>query len=268
MLTNSITKIFAHTFAGQIFKIHQDNQFNLWILEIRDGDNYHTTFAALDLNKGQLLWQDVQLDEPWWIGISAVNQALIYFHFFPEPQKPWPRGIVVYAVFEQKILWQNTDYQLVDLTQDGIIALDRQAKESESFCLLATLTGELLARKSEKPASQNLLKKTTETIAPSTYLANSTHFETVKKYLKKILDIEISQTLDYLEHNNLIIISYFIKKNEVFQNNLLILNTNAQILLQDVINELSEGISNDTFWVVNHHLFIIRNKCELITYQL
>lgn len=268
MLTNSITKIFAYPFVGQIFKIHEDMEADSWILEIRNGNNYQTSFAALDLSNGQLLWQDLQLSEPWWLGISAVNQGLIYFHFFPEPQKPSPKGITSYSVHQQKILWQHSDYQLLNLNKNNIVALDKNTKDAEVFYLLDSLTGEVIEKLVEKPPTLNLLKKTTKTFTPSSYLADTPHFETVKKFLNKILNIEICQSLDYLEYNNLIVISFFIKKNEEFQNNLLILDTNAQILLQDVINDASKGISNDTFWVVNHHLFIIRNKCELIAYQL
>jgi hypothetical protein len=103
---------------------------------------------------------------------------------------------------------------------------------------------------------------------PAHYLENSEHFTTVSKFLQQKFNISPVKAVDYLENQGLIVISYYLWQKEHLANFLLMIDVSgtkkSHILLAD--NLKSIGI--DTFFMVESSLYTIRDKAELLIYDI
>jgi hypothetical protein len=266
-LPTPIHQIFALKFAGNIWKIHYDEVSQVMVLEIRNADIFQTTFTAIQLPDFQVLWQDFNLQEPWWAGVSAVSGGMMYVHFFPDSQKPESREILAIDVYSRQSCWHSPIHQFYRLDNQGLIAGKWQANEW-IYELLDKKNGQLIQTNLIPKNEENLVNKAESIVLPHHYREQTAYFNTIKQFFKEGLNIEIAHSVDYLEIHDYILIAYFLQKNEEFQNNLLILDTNAQILLHIIINQKSEGVASENFLLINHQLFFIKDKNELIAYQL
>jgi hypothetical protein len=266
-LTNSIHQIFALKFAGNIWKIHYDETSQVLILEIRNADIFQTTFTAIQLPDFEVLWQDFNLQEPWWAGVSAVSEGMMYVYFFPDSQKPESREILAIDIYTRQSCWHSPIHQFYQLDNQGLIAGKWQGNEW-IYELLDKKNGQLIEANLPIKNEENLEKSLNSIVLPQHYPAQTPYFDTIKQFFTEGLNIEIINSVDYLEITDYILIAYFLQKNEEFQNNLLILDTNAQILLHTTMNHKSEGKASESFLLINHQLFFIKDKSELIAYQL
>ncbi|NJO02062.1 MAG: hypothetical protein HC880_10525 [Bacteroidia bacterium] len=103
---------------------------------------------------------------------------------------------------------------------------------------------------------------------PSHYPEGSEYFRQVADFLAQRLELSAVKAVDYLEYDYLILISYFLEKNSLLYNKLLILDNEAEILLHETINQGLMGIALDTFFIYKKNLIFIRNKQEIINYHL
>ncbi|MCU0447829.1 MAG: DUF4905 domain-containing protein [Microscillaceae bacterium] len=266
-MSNSIHQVLAFRAEGNIWKIHYDAVCQVLVLEIRMSEVFQTQFTAIQLPDCEVLWQDFHLAEPWWTGISAVQDGLIYFHFFPDSQKPQSREILAIDLFTRQPCWHSPEHQFYQLDNQGLIAGKWQENEW-IYELLDKKNGQVLSSPYIHKTEENFEKKQPNFILPQHYRAETAYFKTIEQFFREGLQIEIKKSVDYLEIADYIIISYFLQKNEEFQNNLLILDTNAQILLHTIVNQYTEGIASESFLWINHQLFFIKDKSELMAFQL
>lgn len=258
---------FSFRFEGNIWKIRMDEANRHLVLEIRNGNLRQVSFACIDLFKREILWQDLLMQETWWISLAAVHQNTMLFYLYADNPKPDTSEILSFDLFSKQLLWHQALYRFYTIQEDAVIAL----KLNETQMLFEKLqlrTGHTLETMMEYNPSLLHSLDESQLIFPEHYLEGTTHFETIKIFLEKILQIRVFGSIDYLEHKNFIIITYFFSKNEEISNNLLILEANAQILLNECINTQTKGVTLDSFFVINHTLISIKNKTELIAYSL
>jgi hypothetical protein len=104
-------------------------------------------------------------------------------------------------------------------------------------------------------------------IRPFQYQQGTEYFETVSDFLKVKLGITPVVTLDYLEHDALIMVSAFVNDGEL-ANYLYVFDSNGQILLNEKLGQDLTGVGIDTFFVLAGHLIFIKDKHELISYKI
>ena len=148
------------------------------------------------------------------------------------------------------------------------------AKVSENE-LSTTLYGEQNAENK----GENLYPFLTETTAnqkksihlPSFYNEETQkkYFEDVKEFLSDNLGISPLFAVEYLEYNELIIISYYIHASKKLENHISIFNSeDGNMIYTNCIGTNLNGIAFDTFFVVDSQLIFIKNLRELINIQL
>ena len=84
----------------------------------------------------------------------------------------------------------------------------------------------------------------------------------IKKVSKKIFSLTL-----FCEIGNKIVISYYIYSNKLFQNYLLVVTHDRQILLNDLI-ATTEGIGIDTFTLQSDTLLYVKNENYFVGYEL
>ena len=103
-------------------------------------------------------------------------------------------------------------------------------------------------------------------VRPQQYLADNEYFATVKRFLERKFNLLPVTALEYLEHDSIIFVSFYIQEDEL-ANYLLIMSSDGQVLLQEKLDEHLKGIGLDTFFVFSGCVFFVKNKAELVSYQ-
>jgi len=104
-------------------------------------------------------------------------------------------------------------------------------------------------------------------IRPFQYEEGTAHFDTVKDFLNTRLEILPVATIEYLEFEELIIMSVFINEQGL-ANYLYGLNAGGEVLITEKLGENLKGVALDTFFVFSGHLIFVKNKNELTSYKI
>jgi hypothetical protein len=75
--------------------------------EARNQETKRVSFFAIDGNTGVPLWQNLVLDEQWWIGIEDISDGVLLLHKFASPDMPQHRGIIAIDLRTGNQLWLN-----------------------------------------------------------------------------------------------------------------------------------------------------------------
>ena len=120
--------------------------------------------------------------------------------------------------------------------------------------------------------SNNIIKKTRESseiITPSLhYLESSNYFKTVSEFLKQKLNISPVKGVDYLENQGLVVISYYIWQSDHLANFLLLMDQKGSVKTHILLANKLASIGIDTFFVIRSLLFTVRQKEELLIYEV
>lgn len=103
---------------------------------------------------------------------------------------------------------------------------------------------------------------------PIHYLESTDHFNTVSKYIKQKLNVSPVKAVDYLESQGLIVISYYLWQVYYLVNFLLILDHKGVIKNHELLADNLQTIGIDTFFMINSSLYTIRDKTELLIYDI
>ena len=266
-LKNTLTECLSLKFEGKVWKILVDDVEPLLVVQVRDGDTYQTSFAAIDTAQNKVLWQNFTLDENWWLGMSGLAQGVLLLYTYPDAQKPQPRGIIAFDIAHQQLLWQTQELNFYQLDNGQVLATPFGQTDQE-YLLLDLRTGEILERFRELNSQFALKNENIQTVFPFHYHNETAYFQTVAVFLKKKFNLQIVQAVDYLEYENFIIISYFYKVGDDLMNNLLVLDLEGQALLHQNIEQQLTGIGLDTFFVFKNQLFFVKHKTRLQSLKL
>ncbi len=110
-------------------------------VELRDVDKKEVEFAGIDLNTGAPLWQNLQLEEKWWVNINKIYQDVLLLQQFVRPDMPQPGKIFAVDIFTGKILWQDEAVEFLNAA-DGRVYGIRRTFQSEEVIGLNPKTGE------------------------------------------------------------------------------------------------------------------------------
>lgn len=77
--------------------------------EARDLEAKRSWFFCAREEDGGLLWNDLRMEEPWWVGIEDVADGRFYLHGFRKPDMPQHLGIFAHDLDDGKELWRNEE---------------------------------------------------------------------------------------------------------------------------------------------------------------
>lgn len=261
----NITNIFSLGFEGIIWKILPEPDERGLILELRNPSAYQVAFARVDWKQGQVRWK-VSCPEPWWVQLWGVSEQGIVLGEFSQEDRPQSEGIMVLKPENGALAWRVSGLQIRDLTKEALIASNHD-QNTISYFQLDWETGKVIEQMS-KYISEKAVDFARGMIFPEFYPEESPYFDRFYRFFKKKYQIEILNGLSYYEHPQVIVISYFYKKNSNIANNLLILGHEGQVFLNQDLSDQVSGISPDTFFLWHDHIFFIQNKTVLIAYQI
>jgi Domain of unknown function (DUF4905) len=245
-------KKFEHSFEGKIWNSSFENNF--CVIETRNEDKRTVSFSCINLLTGNILWNNIAPEKSWWLGIVGIYEGYLILHKYSSNSKPEPEGVLILDIINGNTILIINDWAFVDLVDCKLSVYKIQNNQP----VFETHFLEHILPKNEE------LNLNTKTIH---YPEDSPHFPTIYKFLYRLLNVDAVKAVDYLEISNKIIISYYIYRENLFQNYLLVTNREREILLHDFIAE-TEGIGIDTFTVQSDTLLYVKNENQFIGYEL
>lgn len=261
-MTESISPYFTLAFDGTIWKTVADAEEKKLFVEVRNTSSKTVSFSAVDLSQNNWLWRNLKMEEPWWITLAAASRNILFFTAYTDyNNNPDKKSILAFDILQQKILWWRNDFAISTVSGGIVTGVDTKFGSKEVGLNVAD--GKELARDAVVfGAEQNFT-----VIKPFQYHEGSTHFDTVRSFLKSKTNILPVITVEYIEYGSLIVISAFTNPGDL-ANYLIVFNSEGELLLNEILGEHLKGIALDTFFILQGFLIFVKNKRELVCYKL
>jgi hypothetical protein len=260
-LANIFSFDFSYAFSGVIWSTLVEGTRNRLYLEVRNAQEKKVTFSALNLQNNQWLWKDMAFEEPWWIGLGAVAGDVLLFTVYNDTNNPDKKSLIGYDVVKKQIVWWHNSFSLTVANSRYVKGLDTRFPGKET--VLDLFTGNPVTHGDfDLEDVQNF-----PVIRPFQYEEGTAHFDTVRHFLQTRLGVAPLATIEYLEFESLIIVSFFVNEHDL-ANYLYGFDANGKLLMKEKLGENLKGVGLDTFFVFSGRLIFVRNKNELRSYKI
>ena len=229
------------------------------LLETRDSKQKRVSFSALECESGKFLWRDIVFDEPWWVNLGAVSGDIVLFTVYLETNNPDRKGIFAYHIFDRGILWWNNDFSLISVKGNKVEGV--ASKYGFRNVILDLNSGTEVSPQMDQPENND------EVIRPHQYFSEHEYFTTVKTFLEEKFNLLPVIALEYMEHDSIIFVSFYIQDGEL-ANYLILISADGKLLLNEKLDEHLKGIGMGTFFVFSGCVFFVKNKGELASYRI
>lgn len=269
-----IQKLTPHclfTFPANIWKVKPDFSTGNLALEIRDPALLQTGYYVLQGASGRLQLENWLPREPWWVGLEAAHRNLLLLHGFPAV-KDTGRHLGITAVSAEKgtITWD-----IPDLTFLGLVSADELLAQNQSGRLYSVDLATGAAEEFSPPAAHakiavqafeiELGKKW---LVPLPYSPADAHYPVLQQFIRKQTGLEAVQTIEYLETDRHIVLSFYATNHGVLANFLMVCSLSGELLLHICLEEKVAGLGSDTFFIFAQKLFFIQEKRRLAGFLL
>lgn len=266
-MTKQLNKHFSISLHGNVWRILAEPEKGRLAIEVREGEGRQVSFAAVDLEKNKLLWQDLTLPETWWLSAIALHQNILLLQTYPDSQTPQPKGLIAIEGDSGNTCWQQEQFSFSRLSSAGLVA--HQIKDQlPEFYLLDLHTGQVIETLSDERLLSLSPIQEPSVLYPGHYTQENQHFGMLAAFIAQKLQVKAVKAFDYLEYKNLIILSYYVSENSTFTNKLVVLDQESNFLLHEVMATKLIGTGFDTFFVVNNHLIFVKEKKEIYSFEI
>ena len=252
---------FSVSFKGNIWNIVALPAKKLLLFEERDEYKRQVRFSAWQYEQKQFLWNDMTFDESWWVGLLAANGPAMLVQEYDDSGKPGHKKLWAIDIETQKIMWSR-EYFSVTALQERVIT-GFSGSDDPEVVFLDLLTGKQIEAPQNKAVASEELP-----LRPLQYLEGTPYFGTVYDFLMKQSGVKATGAFEYLEYNKMIFISYNIQEANGLANYLLVVDEEGNTRLLEKLDEALKGLGVDTFFILSGCLFFVRNKRELLSYQI
>lgn len=233
-------------------------------IELRDTESRQIQIDTIDYEKNILL-SSYSTNIDWWSGLSAISNGCIIIQNFKDATFPEPKGFIVFDTLNQKEVLRNKDSAFAFCSENRLISTRIFFSDIiyESYNLSTGLKEE-----SEVDSLKDITPEKVNISLPLQYNEGNIHFSTINRFIKNCLNQDAVLAVEYLETDSLIMVSYYIRGLEKLENFLLLTDLEGMVIEDILISSDLEGISKETFFVKDNHLYFVKNKKELQRYEL
>ncbi len=236
------------------------------LLELRHEEDRENGFAAINLQTGQVVWDNLQFEENWWTHLADAVNGTAYFFEYTDAQVPEPSGIIALDVPSCELKWYREELQLEKAVPDVVLAFELREND-KVFSLLHPQTGE------ELPASQQkieqIMRAPVQTVqTPLAYLPGTDFFNTVARFIKTRCDLQAVGKIDYLEVQNHIAIACYQQQKQFLRHHLFVFSKDGVQEFAEVPDAHTNGLGLESFFCTHGQLFFIKEKKQLCSLKL
>lgn len=246
------------------------------IIETRNTDKKSVYYNCLDLFSGKKIFNGIQLDEKYWIGIEAVHDDIIFFHKFTKPDMPGHMQVIAFDIKTQKVIWQNENYSFLFVLEDKVYCYV-QHFEGRKYIALNKNTGQFIEELQSEDEIEKLnniyedSKDYSDYIFPEKFDAGLAADEKVKSIIaKQIGNAEVIGSVEYALYQKILIMNYYSK---IIGNSLLNKLTAYDIdsgkeLFIEILNADANAYVPDAFFIYKNMVIMLKEKSNVIVCEL
>lgn len=265
---------FKYSSDKQLFRILISDSDKL-ILETRNSETKEVYFHCFDLETGEEIFCNLQLEEKQWAGIETIFKDIIYFHKFPKPDLPGHKEIIAFDIASQKILWTNSDYTFQFVHRNKVFCFT-QGFEERNYFALDYLTGELLEELgSNYSIINNFRLEADQSKDWSRYVypmrLSESENETAKKLIEsKTEKLQLTGEIEFNICKNMLLFNYHENNgNRTFTNKILVVDVDSsETIFETVLNQNVTNLFTDSFFIYKKFLFLLKGKNAIDVYNL
>ena len=267
-----IKKIYEFTHKRQLWRILPTDTGKL-IIEERDTQLKEAYFSCLEIDKGKKIFENIQLEEKFWIGIESVYRDIIFFHKYLKPDMPAHRGIIAFDINSVSLLWGNMDYNFL-FAADNMIYCYKTFFEGKRFFTLNFSTGEIIDELKDEILEINKIKEKfskeneeNDYIFPRPFDKN----EASDSVLLKVLNREnlIAGKILSACYGDLIFLHALENTKGGVRNIFKALEiSTGKTILTEIINKKIDKFLPEAFFIKGSLLFLLKEKDTLVVYSI
>jgi hypothetical protein len=245
-LEDSFTFDFSFDVTGKIWQLSIDQKFGQIGIEVREEATHEIFFLVFQIDSLDISDYLIVDTADWWTTLTKLNGSLLLLDKYQDPQDPTQKSVVVYHWHEQKLLIEIQDFQLAEITHDVISGTSVSDKSAQVIQL------------SDLDFHENRPKTEVSVMYPVFCPPQSETFELVREYLAA----EPVLGLEYLESNDCIIISYYVRSDAKFDRRLLLIKGEQEVFHQ-VQDENLDGYASGAFLILSDYLIFVSNSNQI-----
>ncbi|MBF8295129.1 MAG: hypothetical protein HW389_1674 [Bacteroidetes bacterium] len=249
--------------------------------ECRNQDKKTVSFFCLDEESGNPLWQDLNLEESWWVGIEAVLNDTVLFHSYASPDMPEHRGIRAYDTRTGILRWRNDDATFWFGFGDRVFAY-RDLFEKRVGYEIGLQTGELKATFDESLQELHALRReaidsqpASEVTPPEILTDNALDPSMLALVNRTARGKKIAGSVEYVKQNDVLAFNYHILartpavQSQSFENHLFVYRLpQCRCVFSDIIGRDLKAHVPDSFFVRRSRLFFVKDQHTLTALRL
>lgn len=271
----NLQKEYSYTNNRQIWRLLPTKGGKI-IIEERNIDSKEVYFSCLDISSGKQIFNAIQLEEKFWIGIETIYNDIIFFHSFLKPDMPGHKGITAFDIPSQKVIWQNPEYSFLFIFEEKIYCY-QQNFEGKNYFAIDAATGILLEEFGNNPEKINSLKDEAsrsqlfnDYIFPEVLNINEEGTKRIKEILNSLRnEIVLTGPVEYVLYSNfLLFTAHEVLQDGKMKNVFRVIDLNSgEILLEQPIFAQTDVFIPDSFFIKNNLLFLLIEKTGLVVYS-
>ncbi len=246
-------------------------------VELRDTDNKLTEFAALNIENGSPLWQNLQFEEKWWITVNKIHRDVLLLQQFVKPDMPTPGKIFAVDILAGKLLWQSNDLSFMNVIEDTVYGL-RSTLASEEVVGVNYRSGQQLIT---FPLDDTRVQEVSEPAVENGYLLPVVYKEpegapdqvTFPNPGRAFPDD--AKAPSFIESQpGKYVVGYYLdagtdeKGAPVYDSHVKVIDVDGKVLYDDVADRKVYTTFQDFYFQVNEELLYVRNSNEIVAVRL
>lgn len=240
-----------HQFKSTVWRLEIDPITDILFVEIRDSGNKRVSFSSINLENGQIYFDDLQTEERWLTGIETAYEGILLLHNYQTESGPAHKGLIAIDGKTGKIVWSNYTHAFDHLSVNGPLIYDTRLQPPQLF--IANIKTGAITR-SYQPSIDSVADN---------YIVLP---EIVPIEVVSSLSLQLKifgDTIHYLDHNNLRIVSLHAFADGTLQQLLYIFTTDNKLVYQDLLNKDIQKLQPESFLMRKGQLIYLADKSKL-----
>jgi len=240
-----------YQFKSPVWRFEIDPVTNILFAEIRNNEDKRVSFSAINLENGEIYFDDLQTEERWLTGIETAYDGVLLLHNYQSENGPVHKGLTAIDGKTGKIIWSNYTHAFDHLSVNGPIIYDSRLQPPH-LSIADMKTGAIL--RSYQPSIDTEIEN--HIVLPD--IAPIEITSSLSLQLKTF-----GNTLHYLDYNNLRIVSLHALAEGTLQQLLYIFTKDNKIVYQDLLNTDIQKLQPESFLMRKGQLIYLTGKSRL-----
>jgi hypothetical protein len=247
--------------------------------EDRDVKEKHVTFFALDALTGNIVWDNVSVEEKWWVGLEDANIHGVFLHRYETPELPGHKGCHVIDVSTGATRWQQNDLRYL-FASGNYVYCDRLTDGITYPVMLDAGTGNLLREMTEEELDSARLKADRERISMLEHPvqsdahdndSGSTALSALASVSERGSEIRF---LEWMRHGESIVAAGYSTipgpgaETRYVHHLILVHSASSTLRFHDIMLHDAAAIVPDSFFCIENRIFYLREKRDLVCLSL